>query len=247
MFPYATLSETEILEQFETSLADGLPSGRAEERLARTGHNEIEADQVQWWEILVRQFRSAFIYLLLVAAVIVFAIGEYIDGAVILGFVAINTALGFFQEYRSEQSLRALQQFIRPKARVRRDSQWTTVESRDLVPGDIIQTRDGGRRAGRRPGASRSEPRRQRDGADRRVRPGPQAPGRPRARAAEHLREPQPLLQRDIRGRRRSRRGGRGDRGPHGHGLDRATDYRDDQGEPVLQRDLAVQPASFCG
>ena len=143
MFPYATLSEEEILQQFGTSLVDGLPSGQAEERLARTGHNEIAADRVQWWEILVRQFRSAFIYLLLVAAVIVLAIGEYIDAGVILGFVAINAALGFLQEYRSEQSLRALQQFIRPKARAKRDSRWTTVESRDLVPGDIVQLETG--------------------------------------------------------------------------------------------------------
>lgn len=117
VFPVATLPEEEILEQLGTSLPDGLSSGEAVARLGQSGFNEITADKVEWWEIALRQFRSAFIYLLLVAALIVLVIGEYIDAAVIIGFVIINAALGFYQEYRSEQSLRALQQYIRPKSR----------------------------------------------------------------------------------------------------------------------------------
>jgi Mg2+-importing ATPase len=140
---YATLSEKEILEHFDTPLQDGLSSRQAEERLAQAGFNEITANQVRWWEIAFRQFKSAFIYLLLVAAVIVFAIGEYIDAAVIIGFVIVNAALGFYQEYRSEQSLRALQQFIKPRTRVKRDSGWHTIDSRLLVPGDIIKIETG--------------------------------------------------------------------------------------------------------
>lgn len=139
MYPVATLPEPEILARFETSRSDGLSSRQAGERLAQVGHNEIVARQVRWWEILALQFRSAFIYLLLVAAAIVFVIGELLEGAVILGFVGINAAIGFIQEYRSEQSLRALQQYIRPRARVKRDAGWQTIESRYLVPGDIIQ------------------------------------------------------------------------------------------------------------
>lgn len=143
LYQYAPLSEKEILEHFDTPFPEGLSSRQAEDRLALAGYNEITADQVQWWEIAVRQFRSAFIYLLLVAAVIVFAIGEYIDAAVIIGFVIINAALGFYQEYRSEQSLRALQQYIKPRSRVKRDSGWHTIDSRNLVPGDIIKLETG--------------------------------------------------------------------------------------------------------
>ena len=143
IFHYATLPEQEILDHFGTALTDGLSSTDAERRLAEAGYNEITADQVEWWEIAIRQFKSAFIYLLLVAALIVFLIGEYIDAAVIIGFVFINAALGFYQEYRSEQSLRALQQFIRPRTRVKRDSGWQTIDSRNLVPGDIIKLGTG--------------------------------------------------------------------------------------------------------
>ncbi|HNI42470.1 MAG TPA: cation-transporting P-type ATPase, partial [Methanoregulaceae archaeon] len=98
VFTLATLPEEEILKQLGTSLPDGLSSREAEARLRQSGFNEITADKVEWWEIALRQFRSAFIYLLLVAALIVLVIGEYIDAAVIIGFVIINAALGFYQE-----------------------------------------------------------------------------------------------------------------------------------------------------
>jgi Mg2+-importing ATPase len=143
MYNYATLSEEKILEHFRTSLADGLSSRQAEERLATAGPNEITATQIHWWEIAIRQFKSAFIYLLLIAAAIVFIVGEYLDACVILGFVIINAALGFYQEYKSEQSLRALQQYITPKVRVKRDSVWHILDSRNLVPGDIIRLETG--------------------------------------------------------------------------------------------------------
>ncbi len=143
MFQYATFSEEELLEHFDTSPDDGLSSRQVEERLTQVGYNEITAKPVRWWEIVLRQFRSAFIYLLLVAAVIVFLVGEHLDAGIIVGFVIINAALGFYQEYRSERALRALQQFISPRARVKRDASWRVVDSRHLVPGDIINLQTG--------------------------------------------------------------------------------------------------------
>jgi Mg2+-importing ATPase len=143
MYHHATLSEEKILESFDTTLSEGLSSRQAEERIATAGYNEVTANQVQWWEIALRQFKSAFIYLLLIAAAIVFAIGEYLDAGIILLFVSINAALGFYQEYKSEQALRVLQQYITPKAKVKRDSLWHTIDSRNLVPGDIIRLGTG--------------------------------------------------------------------------------------------------------
>jgi len=140
---FATRSPEDVLAYFKSSLGRGLLADEASRRLEKEGYNEITADQVRWWEIALRQFRSAFIYLLLVAAAIVILIGEYVDGAIIFGFVLINALLGFYQEYRSEQALRALQQFITPKSRVLRDSRWEVLASRDIVPGDIIRLETG--------------------------------------------------------------------------------------------------------
>ena len=61
VFTVSTLPEEEILEQLGTSLQDGLSSSEAEARISQSGFNEITADKVEWWEILLRQFRSAFI------------------------------------------------------------------------------------------------------------------------------------------------------------------------------------------
>jgi magnesium-transporting ATPase (P-type) len=143
MYHDATLPEEEIVQHLDTSLTEGLSSPQAEERIATAGYNEITANPVPWWEIAIRQFRSAFVYLLLVAAAIVFVIGEYTDAGIIFLFVIINAALGFYQEYRSEQALRVLRQYITPRARVKRDSRWHTINSRNLVPGDIIRVETG--------------------------------------------------------------------------------------------------------
>jgi Mg2+-importing ATPase len=142
-YQYATLPEEKVLAHFGTTLSEGLSTLTAEERIATAGYNEISASQVHWWDIAIRQFKSAFIYLLLIAAGIVFAIGEYLDAGIILGFVIVNATLGFYQEYRAEQALRALQQFITIRTRVKRDSRWHAIDSRNLVPGDIIRLETG--------------------------------------------------------------------------------------------------------
>jgi Mg2+-importing ATPase len=143
MYQFATCSEENILAHFNTSVSTGLSSGEAEIRIQSAGYNEISVSVVPWWEIAARQFKSAFIYLLLAAAAIVLLVGEYLDAGVILCFVFINAALGFIQEFKSEQSLRALQQYVRPKSRVKRDGQWHSVDARFLVPGDIIRLETG--------------------------------------------------------------------------------------------------------
>ncbi len=142
-FQYATCTQEEIEKNLDTTLSHGITDSSAEKRLREDGLNEVTADRIFWWQIAIRQFKSPFIYLLLCAAGIVYIIGEYIDASVIVGFVAINTLLGFYQEYRSEQSLRALQQFISPRASVLRDSSWHTIDSRNLVRGDITSIRTG--------------------------------------------------------------------------------------------------------
>jgi Mg2+-importing ATPase len=143
VFSYATCPEEDMYERLHTSLSEGLSFHEAGERLKKTGLNEITAKQVTWWEIAFRQFTSPFIYLLLVAAVIVYLIGEHIDAVIIVGFVFLNAALGFFQENRSEKALLALQKYICPRTRVKRDSSWHTLESKNLTRGDIISLSTG--------------------------------------------------------------------------------------------------------
>src|SRR5690606_31491477 len=70
---------------------------------------------------------------------------EWVDSAVIFLAVLVNTALGFYQEFRAEQTLQKLTLYIKERARVIRDSAEHEVEASSLVPGDIIHVAYGSR------------------------------------------------------------------------------------------------------
>lgn len=143
IFTNASLSLEQLQERFQTSLTEGMSQDNARTILQRDGLNEITTIRIKWWEIAIRQFKSPFIYLLMVAAVIVYAIGEHIDAAIIVGFVCINAGLGFYQEHKSERSIRALEQYISLRSSVKRNNVWQKIESRYLVRGDIINLATG--------------------------------------------------------------------------------------------------------
>jgi Mg2+-importing ATPase len=87
---------------------------------------------------LGRQFKSPFTYLLFFAVALSFFLHEITDGAIILIFIAINAILGFVQEFHSEKSLKLLESYIVPEARVLRQGIVQRIKSSDLVPGDIL-------------------------------------------------------------------------------------------------------------
>jgi P-type Mg2+ transporter len=100
--------------------------------------NEIKAKNVNALDILIRQFKSPFSYLLFAAALIAILIGEKVDSITILVFILINIVVGFFQEYRAEKAVVLLQKFIPQTIKVLRDSKEEIIEEKFLVPGDIV-------------------------------------------------------------------------------------------------------------
>jgi Mg2+-importing ATPase len=113
------------------------------ERRSVTGPNELERHTTSALSILKRQFASPFIYLLLAAAAVALATGESADAAMIVLFTAINTGLGFTQEFHAERAVRSLLGFWRGRAHVVRDGQTSYVETRELVTGDLIRLQAG--------------------------------------------------------------------------------------------------------
>ncbi len=140
--PYTPLTADEALSK-ERSTRDGLSVVEAAERLAAHGPNALHESHVRWTAVLARQFKSPFLYLLVLAAGVSLLLGETIDAAMIAGFVIVNAGLGFFQEYQSERSVELLRTFVTAKSRVRRDGRESLVNSRDLVPGDIVVVETG--------------------------------------------------------------------------------------------------------
>lgn len=139
---YTTKTGEEVLEELKTSKS-GLTSQEAEARQKKYGPNELPGSQLHWWNVLFHQFKSSFLYLLLAAALLSFLFGETLDGLMILFFVGINATLGFYQEYRSELTLKLLKRYIVSKIKIWRDRQEMSIESTKLVPGDIILLEPG--------------------------------------------------------------------------------------------------------
>jgi Mg2+-importing ATPase len=125
------------------SKAIGLTDSEVMARKAKFGWNEVGGKEVKWWHILLRQFQSPFLYLLLGAAVLAFFLGENIDGGMIILFVTINTVLGFYQEHRSEKTLHLLKKYLVHRIRVRRGGEERIIESRELVPDDVVILQPG--------------------------------------------------------------------------------------------------------
>jgi magnesium-transporting ATPase (P-type) len=95
--------------------------------------------------ILVAQFENWLVIILIIAALFSYFLGEKVDSLFILGIIGMSVVLGFFQEYRAENSLDKLKNLLTHKARVKRQGVWTEINSDDLVVGDIIELRIGDR------------------------------------------------------------------------------------------------------
>jgi magnesium-transporting ATPase (P-type) len=124
----------------------GLDRAQVEQRLATYGPNALEDEPPPGLlAITIRQFRNPLIYILLVATAITLVIGEYIDAAVIAAVLSLNALIGVTQESRAEGAVRALMQLVVPHARVIRDGHEHEIDSRELVPGDVVLLEPGSR------------------------------------------------------------------------------------------------------
>ncbi len=117
----------------------GLSSAEAQRRLAEFGPNEIRREQAaNALTLLVRQFASPVIWLLLVATVLSAALGEWLDAIAIGAIVILNAVIGFVQEHRAERAVMALRSMTAPRARVMRDGHSVMMPANGIVPGDVL-------------------------------------------------------------------------------------------------------------
>jgi len=128
----------------DTSLETGLSTGEAQKRLEKFGENLLpEEKPLSSLTVLLSQFKSPLVYILLGAGVVTAILGEFVDALVISFAVFINTILGFIQEERAGKALEALKKLVHPHARVLRDGEVVTLGTEELVPGDVVLVRQG--------------------------------------------------------------------------------------------------------
>ncbi len=135
---YHSLPSSKVLSTLESS-ATGLSQEEAVLRLKIYGPNAIpEGKRIFWWQRLVKKSTDVLVILLVVAAILSYAIGATLDAWVIFSIALINIGIGFFQETKAEHALAALKKRIVASAKVKRAGLLTTLRSEELVPGDII-------------------------------------------------------------------------------------------------------------
>ena len=140
---YYKLSVKEVLSDLHTSL-NGLPKTEAKNRLIKYGKNEITRfKKISKFKLLISQVKSFIVYVLIVAALISLVFGEYNDAIVIGIVVIVNALLGFFQEYKAEKAIEALQKLSSPNAIVIRDGKPRQIPSTEVVPGDVLVIEEG--------------------------------------------------------------------------------------------------------
>ncbi|WP_237072641.1 cation-translocating P-type ATPase [Pseudaestuariivita rosea] len=116
------LSQPQVLQLRQTAGWNELPQGK---RASMIG-------------VLLRQFSSFLVLILIAAALIAVIVGESIDALAIGLVILLNAGLGFVQEWRAETALQALRDMMTPKAVVLRDGVEQVIAARDLVPDDVI-------------------------------------------------------------------------------------------------------------
>lgn len=139
------LEQSELIRKLKTS-DGGLEETEAADRLLRHGPNKLaEEEKISRLRIVLHQFASPLIYILLIAGVVTILLGETIDSGVIFAVVILNAVIGYTQEYKAEESIRALKKMVVPRARVIRGGREKEIDSEHLVPGDVILVASGTR------------------------------------------------------------------------------------------------------
>lgn len=135
---YTVYTPEQVLNELKTNAENGLTEREVKQRLLEYGSNELPAQESSWWRILLTQFASPFIYLLLAIVAVTVVLGDANSAIVISACILLNTFVGFYQEYKAERSLYLLKQYLAAKVTVLRDGREQEVVSSTLVPGDIL-------------------------------------------------------------------------------------------------------------
>lgn len=139
MKPWYELDSQFAAAQLGTDPEKGLSASEAARRLSADGPNElIEGGAQSVWAIAWEQVTATMVVILIAAAAVLAALGDYIDAGVILAIVVLNAVLGFHQEFRAEKAIAALKKLAVPHVKVRREGHVLEISARDLVVGDVM-------------------------------------------------------------------------------------------------------------
>ncbi|MEO1398727.1 MAG: HAD-IC family P-type ATPase, partial [Pseudomonadota bacterium] len=141
---FHAMPAAQVVAQLDTDIGSGLSPEEARRRLAVYGVNRLrEHRPVSILRMLLNQFQSPVVWLLSAAAVVAFLFGEWLEGSAVLIVLVINTAIGFFTEWKALRSMEALRSLGNVTTRVRRAGKTAMLPGEQLVPGDVVLLEGG--------------------------------------------------------------------------------------------------------
>lgn len=122
----------------------GLSQKEAQQLLEQYGENTLaKGKKRNYGKELLEEIKNPMTLILLFASGISYWAGEEVDAAIILGIVILNISLSFFQKFKADRAVEKLQSLVNPRTKVFRENKLVSIESKYLVPGDIIKLSEG--------------------------------------------------------------------------------------------------------
>ena len=153
---FHTLTKEETLKSLDSSLDTGLKSSSIDSLIKKYGYNELPPEEKESiWAKIAEQFDDPMVKILLLAAIISFlistfspndeedALPSWIEPLVIFMILVANGFIGIYQDLGAEKSLEMLKKMEAVEVEVMRDSVWSIINARNLVPGDVIRLKTG--------------------------------------------------------------------------------------------------------
>ena len=143
---FHSTSVTDTVSALGVDLLRGLDATEVEKRRIKYGANALQTIRpTPIWRLLLNQFTSIIVVLLLVAAFVAYITSREVEAFVILIVLILNALVGFFTEWQAGRALDALRRQSQTMARVKRGERQVNLDAQELVPGDIIILNPGDR------------------------------------------------------------------------------------------------------
>jgi len=137
--PWHALPRADVVRILAADPSRGLAREEARRRLERVGANRVaDRPDAPWWRLLLDQFTSLVVLLLLAGAAVAWLVGERFEAIAILAALLLNALIGFSTEWRARRSLARLRALAVPQALARRGGRVVRLPAALLVPGDVI-------------------------------------------------------------------------------------------------------------
>src|SRR3990167_2470869 len=133
-----------VIKYFETNIENGLTNEHAQRLLKKHGQNTFpERPKDSYITVFISQFKNPLIYILVLAAILIFFVGNHLDAFIISGVLTFNAVLGTIQEGRTRSILEKLRQLLKTETIVIRSGKEEVIEDKFIVPGDIVILQQG--------------------------------------------------------------------------------------------------------